>query len=104
MEFILWGFLHAGKSVGEVSSGSDDPVSGCDVGDGHGMMLVTERVGEKFGPSVRHDEADAAIMFEGWPNVPTIGGVETPGRSTGGLQMSKDFRAWWCHGSCVERE
>jgi hypothetical protein len=48
-----------------VLSGGNDPVSGCDGGDRHGMMLVGESVGELFAPCVCHDEVDAAIMFEG---------------------------------------
>ncbi len=102
LEFVWRGFLHARESVGEMFGGSDDPVGGCDSGDWHGVMLVTESVGETFGLGVCHDEADASIMLEGRADVPSIGGVETPGRSAGGLEVNEDFCARWRHWRSVK--
>jgi len=80
--------LRARESVGEVLGGGYDPVGRCDGRDWHGVMLVPERVGETFSPGVGHDEADAAIMLECGADVPPLGGVETPGRSAGWLQVN----------------
>jgi hypothetical protein len=43
------------------------------------MMLELERVGEAFAASAFHDGANTAVVLEGRPNVPAVGGLVGPG-------------------------
>ncbi len=42
------------------------------------MVLEAESVSEPFAPSAVHDGADTAVIFQGWADIPTIGGVKVP--------------------------
>ncbi len=53
----------------------DYPVDRGDGGDEHGVMLESERVGEAFAAGAFHDGMNTAVVLEGWPNVPAVGGV-----------------------------
>ncbi len=57
-------------------------------------MFEAKCVGEVFAPCAFHDSANATLVFEGWSDVPTVGGVEDPGLATRGFQMDEDFGAW----------
>ncbi len=43
-------------------------------------------------------------MFEGWSDVPSVGGAEGPELATSGFQMDKYFGAWWGHWHGVKGE
>ncbi len=58
---------------------SNYPVGGGDGGDGHGLMLESERVGEAFATGAFHDGANTAVVLEGRSDVPAVGGVVGPG-------------------------
>ncbi len=48
-------------------------IGGCDGGHGHGMVLEAKGVGEMLTACPFHDGADAAVVFQQWTDVPTVG-------------------------------
>ncbi len=64
-------------------------VGGGDGGDGHGVMLESEHVGEAFAASAFHDGMNTAVVLEGRPYVPAVGGVVGPGFDHDGLRWTR---------------
>jgi hypothetical protein len=104
LEFIWWSLLDARDSCHQITGCGDDSVGGGNGGDGHGVMLETERVGESFAAVAFHDGLDTVVVLEEWPDVPAVGGMIGPGLATGGFEMDKYFRARRGHGCGVKRE
>ncbi len=94
--------MNTGDSICEVPCGGNDPVRGCDGGDGHGMVFEAKCVNESFTSCARHDCANAAIVFEGRPYVPTVGRMKTPGFLMLWFEVDMDFSARGRHGGGVE--
>ncbi len=67
-------------------------------------MLESERVGEAFATGAFHDGANTAVVLEGQPYVPAVGGVVGPGFVSRRLEVDKHFHSRWGHGGGVKRE
>jgi hypothetical protein len=65
-------------------------------------MLETERVGEAFAAGAFHDGSDTAVVLEGWPDVPAVGGMIDPGLAMGGFEMDEYFHARRGHGCSIK--
>ncbi len=55
LEFVWWSLLDAQDYCRQIMGRGNDSVSGGNGGDGHGVMLETERVGEAFAAGAFHD-------------------------------------------------
>jgi hypothetical protein len=104
LEFIGGCFLDTQDGRHLIKCRGNYPVGGGDGGDGHGVMLESERVGEAFAASAIHDGANTVVVLEGWPYVPAVGGVVGPGFASCRLEVDKHFRSRWGHGGGVKRE
>jgi hypothetical protein len=102
--FIGGYFLDAGDGICEDTCGGDDPVSGCDGGDGHGVVLETKGVGESFPTSALHYCLCTLIVLQGRANVSAVGGVKAPGFMLRWFEMDKDLGAQWSHGGSIKRK
>ena len=96
--------MDAGDDLCEDMCGGNNPVQGCDGGDGHGVVLDTKGVGESFLASALHYCLYVLIVLQGRANVPAIGGTEAPGFASRHFKMDEDLGARWSHGGSVKRK
>ncbi len=85
--------MDAGDGICEDMCGSNNPVCGCDGGDGHGVVLETKGVGELFPANALHYCLSALIVLQGGANVPAVGGMKAPGFALHWFEMDKDLGA-----------
>ncbi len=104
LEFVWCSFLDAQDCCRQITGCGNDSVGGGNGGDGHGMMLETECVGEAFAAGAFHDFLDTAVVLEGWSDVPAVGGMIGLGLATGGFEMDEYFHARRSHGCGVKQE
>jgi hypothetical protein len=91
LEFVRVCFLDTQDGHHQITCCGNYPVGGGDGGDGHGVMLESECVDEAFPAGAFHDGANTAVVLEGRPNVPAIGGVVSPGFASWRLEVDKHF-------------
>ena len=103
-ELIGRGFLYSFNCHGEACSGIEDPVSGRDLGDRDGMVIVSEGVGDALATDVGHQNMDAAVVVWRVGEIPSFGGVVSPRAASVGFHVDENFRAEGSHGSSIERE
>jgi hypothetical protein len=103
-ELIGRGFLYSFNRRSEACSGIEDPVSGRDLGDRDGMVIVSEGVGDALATNVGHQNLDAAVVVWRVGEIPSFGGVVSPRAASVGFHVDENLRAEGSHGSCVERE
>ncbi len=102
LEFVGRQLLYPRDGCRESLCCCGDAVGGSDQRNRYCMVFEAKRVGAAFAPGAFHDSANAMVVFEGWSDVPTVGGMEGPGLAMSGFQMDEDFGAWWGHWSGVE--
>ncbi len=103
LEFVRGRLLDTGNSSRKLSCGSDDLIGGCDDGHGHGVVLEMKDVGETLDACPFHDGADAAVVFQQWTNVLTVGGMKTPRLATCWFAVNKNFGARRGHRCSVKQ-
>jgi hypothetical protein len=74
LEFVRGRLLGTRDSGCKVLCGGNDLIGGCDDGYGNCVVLETKGVGETLAACPFHDGADAAVVFQQWTYVPTVGG------------------------------
>ncbi len=95
--------MDARDSSCKVSCGGNYSIGGCDDGYSHGVVLETKGVSETLAACPFHDGVDAAVVFQQWTDVPTVGGMKIPRLATIWFEVNKNFGVRRGHGCSVEQ-